>query len=363
MSATPEVETVEQLRALAPNLSGRVIQGVDLACCADVLDGCRVSSTIFLGCSVPPRLAALLRSRGALLFPSIPHVPFDPYHAGAYAPTELYAGIEHGYRHTLDASVDRWRRHLGTPPEMRDTLATALHDDAMTDALDDILDGRDPRTTVGVMGGHAVTRGTDAYRFAAALGAALAADGRLVLTGGGPGAMEAVNLGAACPADRLADAMSQLEGCDVDDVTGWVRAAFAVIDSWPDGPAHPTIGIPTWFYGHEPPNVFATTIVKYFSNALREDILLNRCRGGLVYLPGEAGTVQELFQALTGDFYATTEEEVTPLVLVGTEYWTQRLPAWPLVCALTKGRPVAGGIHLVDTVDAAVGALRPHPSR
>ena len=41
--------------------------------------------------------------------------------------------------------------------------------------------------------------------------------------------------------------------------------------------------------GHEPTNLFATRIAKYFANALREDTLLHRCRGGIVYLPGHAG--------------------------------------------------------------------------
>ena len=65
-----------------------------------------------------------------------------------------------------------------------------------------------------------------------------------------------------------------------------------------------SVGVPTWFYGHEPPNVFAGAIAKFFSNALREDGLLARCTDGVVYLPGAAGTVQEVFQAVTGHYYA-----------------------------------------------------------
>ena len=33
-----------------------------------------------------------------------------------------------------------------------------------------------------------------------------------------------------------------------------------------------SLGVPTWFYGHEPPNLFATRIAKFFTNALREDV-------------------------------------------------------------------------------------------
>jgi len=43
--------------------------------------------------------------------------------------------------------------------------------------------------------------------------------------------------------------------------------------------------IPTWFYGHEPPDVFASAIAKYFSNALREDVVPRRAvdAHGVVY--------------------------------------------------------------------------------
>ena len=85
-----EIETVDQLRAAAPNLAGQVVQGVDLTGCSNLLRHCDVSTTIFLGCSTSARLAAWLRARGALIFPAIPGVPFDPYHPGAYTAEELY---------------------------------------------------------------------------------------------------------------------------------------------------------------------------------------------------------------------------------------------------------------------------------
>ena len=67
-----EIETVDQLRAAAPNLAGQVVQGVDLTGCSNLLRHCDVSTTIFLGCSTSARLAAWLRARGALIFPAIP---------------------------------------------------------------------------------------------------------------------------------------------------------------------------------------------------------------------------------------------------------------------------------------------------
>lgn len=268
-----EIETVDQLRAAAPNLAGQVVQGSRPH---------RVqqppSSLRRLHDDLPWLLdlrpaRSLVARPGRPHLPAIPGVPFDPYHPGAYTAEELYNDIGEGYHVTLDAAIDRWRRGLATPPRLRDTLATALHDDAMTDALDDLLAGTDPSMTVGVMGGHSVTRDSDDYRLAADLGAALAGTGHLVTTWGGPGAMEATNLGAACPPDLLDESLDRLRKvAGTADVTTWVQAGLDVVSSWPQGAAHRTIGIPTWFYGHEPPNVFATSIIKYFSNALREDI-------------------------------------------------------------------------------------------
>ncbi len=113
-----------------------------------------------------------------------------------------------------------------------------------------------------------------------------------------------------------------------------------------------TLGVPTWFYGHEPPNVFATAIAKYFRNATREAILLQICDAGIVFLPGAGGTVQEIFQDACENYYASADS-VAPMVLVGRTYWTETLPAWPLLPSLARGRAMADHIHLVDTVDEA----------
>jgi predicted Rossmann-fold nucleotide-binding protein len=129
------------------------------------------------------------------------------------------------------------------------------------------------------------------------------------------------------------------------DVTGWARAAFEVLERWPHGSA--AVGVPTWFYGHEPPNVFATLAAKYFRNALREDMLLRLCRGGIVFLPGAAGTVQEIFQAACANYYSEPDL-VAPMVLVGRDHWSQQLPVWQLLEVLGRGRAFGPRLHLVD---------------
>ena len=95
---------------------------------------------------------------------------------------------------------------------------------------------------------------------------------------------------------------------------------------------------------------FGHHIAKYFGNAVREAVLLQRCDGGIVFLPGAGGTVQEIFQDGCENYYATPEA-LSPMVLVGRKYWTEELPAWPLLEALARGRDMEDSVHLVDTVD------------
>jgi len=52
------------------------------------------------------------------------------------------------------------------------------------------------KTPVGIMGGHKMSRSSEAYRKVVYLARKLARLGFVVATGGGPGAMEAANLGA-----------------------------------------------------------------------------------------------------------------------------------------------------------------------
>jgi predicted Rossmann-fold nucleotide-binding protein len=114
--------------------------------------------------------------------------------------------------------------------------------------------------------------------------------------------------------------------------------------------------VPTWYYGHEPPNALASAIAKYFKNAIREDVLLQVCRAGVVFLPGRAGTVQEVFQDACENYYAAGDH-VAPMVLVGREYWTDELPAWPLLRRLAEERAMADHVHLVDDLDEVAGVL------
>jgi len=278
--------------------------------------------------------------------------PVDPSRGTLYTPTELYDATP--YADSLDARAYAWSRE---PPTPQATLAQALHDHAIDQALTAWLPGR---RLVGVMGGHDLDRSSAGYADAARLGWMLGQE-YAVATGGGPGAMEAANLGcflAGSSRDDLAQAVGSLAGVPSfrPSVDQWAAKAMTVADGVT---GRDTLGVPTWFYGHEPPNLFATAIAKYFRNAAREAILLQICEAGIVFLPGVGGTVQEIFQDACENYYAVPES-VAPMALVGRTYWTQTLPAWPLLKSLARGRAMEGNVHLVDTVDDAAELIGEH---
>ncbi|MFI8826442.1 LOG family protein [Streptomyces sp. NPDC053431] len=339
------------------SLAGFRIQSVDLTDRTFALLSFPAGDAVFLGCAMQPEAATKVRADGALVFPPVPDLPFDPYRARLYSPGELFEGIaEHPYEETPDARAYAWFRRTRADGDIFSSMLRALHDDALSDALDEHLRGA---PVVGVMGGHRMGRGTDAYAGAARLGRSLTRSGLTVVTGGGPGAMEAANLGAYAaplPDAALDEALELLAKAPsfTPSVTDWARAAFEVRSRWPRG--GDSVGIPTWFYGHEPPNAFATHIGKYFANATREDGLLARSTAGVVFLPGAAGTVQEIFDNATPNYYASRGAP-TPMVLVNRVHWTTHLPAWPLLQALASDRSMRARIALVDTIDEAQEAL------
>ncbi|MFJ9804919.1 LOG family protein [Streptomyces wuyuanensis] len=355
-----EIETLEefdQVVARRGSLAGHRVQSVDLTGRTLALLSSDTTAAAFLGCAMEPDATAKVRADGALVFPPLPDLPFDPYRGRLYTPDELFDGLDDGgYENTPDALAYDWFQLTKADRDIYSSMLRALHDDAVSDALDELLHGV---PVVGVMGGHAMSRGTDEYAGAARLGRALARTGLTVATGGGPGAMEAANLGAYAaphPDEMLDEALELLAKTPsfIPSVTDWAAAAFEVRSRWPRG--GDSVGIPTWFYGHEPPNPFAGHIAKYFANATREDGLLARCTAGVVFLPGAAGTLQEIFDNATPNYYESRGEP-TPMVLVDRAHWTERLPAWPLLRSLAEGRAMETRIALVDSVDEAPGAL------
>ncbi|GAB3782942.1 LOG family protein [Nocardioides ungokensis] len=334
----------------ARTLSGWWVKAVDLSGRGDDLARCDVAGASFLGCTFAEGDEARIEARGGTVFPTIRGVPVDPFRTSLYTAPELYDAPS--YPDSLDARAYAWSQG---PVDQESLLARALHDHAIDQAL---VEWVRPRHLVGVMGGHTVQRGEPAYAEAARLGRLLAA-AHVVTTGGGPGAMEAANLGARladrprADHDEAVTALAEVPSYH-PSVGAWADAALAVLARLPGRTE--SLGIPTWHYGHEPPNVFATAIAKYFRNATREAILVEVCDAGIVFLPGVGGTVQEVFQDGCENFYAD-ESSVAPMVLVGRTYWTETVPAWPLLASLARGRVMEHHVHLVDTIDEAANLI------
>ncbi|NUT91516.1 MAG: hypothetical protein HOY78_05740 [Saccharothrix sp.] len=352
-----EITSVEQVRAAA-DLRGAVLVGLDLA---DVDLRVPLDGALFLGCELSPATRRRADAAGALVFPNIPDVPYQVYRSSLYTPAELFDGFDpdrpESYADTPDARIYRHSKQQGHHPDPLHALAERLHDHAITEALDEVLEG----APVAVMGGHALGRDTPGYRRAVELGARLGEAGFTVLTGGGPGAMEAVPLGVRVGVDDgVLKELSRAPkfGGDAESIGRWIAAFPTDLPTF-DRPR--TIGIPTWFYGHEPPNPACESHAKYFANSVREEGLLTVATGGIVYTPGSAGTVQEVFQDYTQNHYGSVGP-AAPMVFLGEDFWVDEVPAAPLVRRLAAGREAERWILVTDDVDEAVEFLRGYPA-
>jgi uncharacterized protein (TIGR00730 family) len=157
------------------------------------------------------------------------------------------------------------------------------------------------------------------YATAELLGRKLVEAGFAVITGGGPGAMEATNKGAS-----EAGGVSVGLGIELPWESG--------LNEWSD------IGINfRYFFARK------TMFVKYSQ--------------GYVVMPGGLGTLDEMFEALT--LVQTKKVTQFPVVLIGTEYWSGLL-AWLRDVALADGKITQTDLDmlvLTDDIDEAVAMM------
>ncbi len=333
------------------------IQGVDLRDRTTQLLAHKWPKTTFLGCPMSAAAEVHLATTGATVFPDFEGLPYNPYRGSLYTPAELKTG-------DLDTRIyahqARWRKN--PPPPILEALAERIHDHAIDDALNEYLTRHDK--VVAVMGGHSLHRDEETYRTVAVVTRALTRAGNLVVTGGGPGAMEAGNLGAwfAPHPDASLDRAISVLATAVDYSTQeYLDASAQVVNDHPNGAT--SLAIPTWFYGHEPTNDFATDVAKYFSNSIREDGLLKIATHGVVYTPGAAGTVQEVFMDATQNHYAVFGV-ISPMVFLDSAYWADdRLAAPLLLRQLAGDRPYADMITVLDDADDIVEFISSHPPK
>ncbi len=315
---------------------------------------------VFLGCHLGPRLAAACAESFAIVFPVLPGRLYDAYRRHLYRPTDLFDRFDPADPASYHRCMD-WLNYVGylqvvdgkpvRPPALvpvgpDEILARRLHDHHVDEALDRFLLRHcrpHRRGVVAIMGGHDTLRSDPVFLETASLARDLTRRGFLVATGGGPGLMEAANLGAYL-ADHaepdLAEAVAILARAPKYDHPEWLARAFDVRHRFAPSQTH-SLGLPTWWYGHEPPNAFASHIAKYFENSMREEGLLAIATHGIVFAAGNAGTVQEIFQDACQNYYDTYGHK-SPMILFGADYWNpsepgaMSKPAWPLLQQLAR---------------------------
>lgn len=170
---------------------------------------------------------------------------------------------------------------------------------------------------IAVFGSARTPRGSARYEQAVAVGRLLGEAGYAVITGGGPGAMEAANQGASA-----SDAVSVGLGIELPFETG--------MNEWVD------LGVNfRYFFARK------TMFVKYSQ--------------GFVVLPGGFGTLDELFEALT--LVQTQKVTSFPIVLLGVSYW-RPLIDWLRDTVAEEGAISAPDLDLLRLTDDPAEAVR-----
>ncbi|MES2594580.1 MAG: TIGR00730 family Rossman fold protein [Verrucomicrobiota bacterium] len=156
------------------------------------------------------------------------------------------------------------------------------------------------------------------YQLARKLGAEIAKMGFTVMTGGGPGIMEAANRGAK-------DVGGRSVGCNIE--LPFEQKHNPWLDRWVN--------------------------MKFF---FVRKVLLMKYSYGFVIMPGGFGTLDEMFEALT--LIQTKKVRNFPVVVMGTEYWTEMRD---LVNHMLKGSTISPeDIDLIcwtDSVEEAIAHL------
>ena len=361
-----EIDNCEALRKALEaggTLRHYAFQGMDFHPCMEAARQCRFSDCLFLGGFGVNELKDRM-DETCSVFPRFHGLPFRAFRSGLYNAKSLYEGYRLGdpdsYKDCFDSKVYEHYLAAGKQTgDIKETLARILHDHSMNDGLDDFLRSFEERSIVGIMGGHGLSRCDESYRKVVMVSKKLTEGGSLMVSGGGPGAMEATHLGAwmaGRPDTEVEEALEMLAVAPSYKDRLWLETAFRVMERFPS-PKYVSLGVPTWLYGHEPATPFATHIAKYFDNSTREDSILTISKGGVIYSPGSAGTMQEIFQDAVQNHYLSFGY-ASPMVFLGKEFWTEEMPVYRLMQYLIeKGKYNNLLLSITDSVDEIVSTI------
>jgi uncharacterized protein (TIGR00730 family) len=190
----------------------------------------------------------------------------------------------------------------------------------------EFVEGYDTLSRIGpcvsVFGSARTKPGTPYYECAVDIGKKLAAAGLGVITGGGPGIMEAGNKGA-----------SQEKGASVG------------------------LNIELPFEQTSNPYIDVDKLINFHFFFVRKVMFMKYAQGFIV-LPGGFGTLDELFEALT--LIQTQKTAKFPIILVGTSFWAGMLD-WIKEVMLDQEKNISledlNLFKLVDTADEAVDEI------
>lgn len=387
----PFINSLQDVTNWLANPVPAVFKGQDLTSLSDSIASRTLTDCSFLGCQMNETLKAASASAGCLVIPSKTGLSFNPFSPGLYTPAELYDQFNpdaedpvSSYRQSLDwlvydSLVDPLTKKE-RPADIDEILMRRIHDSSMSVSLHELLDQKDRAKCVAIMGGHDRGRNEDVYKRIANLALNLTQEGYYVVTGGGPGLMEAGNLGAYVagfpdPEAALTQALISLSVAPLYNDPDWLKVGYKTWTSLgvpTNFEKSRSLGIPTWFYGHEPPNVFATDIAKYFENSVREEGLLAISQGGIIFAEGNGGTVQEIFQDANQNYYRTYGQCKSPMILFNTEYWNpasvnynnpadKRKQAYLLLHKLATEKNFDDYLFLTDDPAAVVKFIKEHP--
>jgi uncharacterized protein (TIGR00730 family) len=170
---------------------------------------------------------------------------------------------------------------------------------------------------VTVFGSARIRPGDGEYEEAEALGRALAGAGHAVITGGGPGAMEAVNKGAF------------------------------------EAGGH-SIGVCIELPQEEKPNAYLTQTLSFRYFFVRKVMFVKYAKA-VVILPGGFGTLDELFESLT--LVQTHKMPPIPVILAGNhDYWDGLLD-WIADSLARRGKVSPGDLELIRRAHTAEQVL------
>src|SRR2546427_2745585 len=220
------------------------------------------------------------------------------------------------------------------PPADRSLLQTPATGDHQSDSwrvlrfISEFVEGFDALAEIGVavtcFGSARVDPADPLYRSAYEVGAALARRQVAVITGGGPGLMEAANRGCL-------EAGGLSVGCNIE--------------------------LPN----EQSLNDYVDLGVEFRYFFVRKNMFVKYARGFVIF-PGGLGTLDELFESLT--LAQTGKIEHFPIVLYGTEYWTGLL-SWMRKVVLARGAISPQDLDLMTITDhpdeAAEMATKPLP--